>query len=576
MRLLSILFAPLSFFFRLLGRPLRLRARSRALKKGGWTELWLEGEVKEERTEPKLPAWIRRRLGREDEPRVALSRLRLFVDLFLEDSKSKGVLVRVGHLGGGWAAADAIREQLLRLRDADKHVIAYLADGASNRSYLVASAASRLVAPPTVTLAPVGAAASTLFMKDALQHAGVHFEVASAGRYKSAPEALTRTSRSEFDFEQTKALVDAVDGALVSAVAQSRGVDAEAAAALIDQTPLVATRAVEAGLIDDVARDEVLLTHVKALDGADEAPTLVGAGAYVGLRDLPSLIRRKYKRVGVVKVHGAIVERAGPYAGLMGHVALEKSVVADLRAALADKRIGAVILHVDSRGGGVVASDAIYSAVARVNEEKPVIACFADVAASGGYYVACGASKITASPLTVTGSIGVFSMIPNASALADRFDLHQDVVKNRSNADLYNLFRPRSEDEQAHADREVKAMYDSFVALVAEARNMTVEQVDEVAQGRVWTGTEAHARGLLDGLGGMKEAVVWAKEAAGGTFHRDPVGVSAKRRPMPRPKPFEPKALLAAFAPSMLVEMAALREASPNALAFAYAPLELR
>ena len=184
-------------------------------------------------------------------------------------------------------------------------------------------------------------------------------------------------------------------------------------------------------------------------------------------------------------------------------LAIDRAVVADLRGALEDPSINAVVLHVDSRGGSVTASDAIYSAVHRLDKEKPVVACFGDVSASGGYYVACGARSIVASPLTITGSIGVFAMIPTWPKLTEMLSVGHDVVKNRRHADLYDPWTGLREDERAFAQESVAAMYDAFISLVAESCGLTKEEVHAVAEGRVWSGKAARSHRLIDGVGGM-------------------------------------------------------------------------
>jgi len=215
-------------------------------------------------------------------------------------------------------------------------------------------------------------------------------------------------------------------------------------------------------------------------------------------------------------------------------------VVDDLRAALADKSVGAVVLHVNSRGGSVTASEAIWAAVRRVDKDKPVIACFGDVAASGGYYVACGARNIVAAPLTVTGSIGVFGMLPTWPELAARFGVGHDVIKNFDNAALYDPWGGLDARALAHVQREVEGMYEDFVGKVSDARRLPVETVKAVAEGRVWMGTAAREHHLVDGLGGITEAIDRAKSEAGGRFEADPVLVHSLRS-RPRPAPFEAK-----------------------------------
>jgi protease-4 len=298
--------------------------------------------------------------------------------------------------------------------------------------------------------------------------------------------------------------------------------------------------------------------------------------------------RRTKKHIGVVEVHGAIVDTGSPYLTYVDRLAVQQAVVNDLRAALEDPGIGAVILHVDSRGGSVTASDAIWSAVKRLDREKPVIACMGNVAASGGYYVACGARSIVCSPLTITGSIGVYAMYPVWPELARMIGVNHDVVKNRLHAAMYDPWREISEDARAHADREVAAMYDAFIGLVAEARGKTKEEIDAIAQGRVWSGRKAKALGLIDGLGGMEEALERAREAAPGvSFEEEPVLVhSWRNQGRPPPPDVSKNFALSELAHEMLrlapmgrvvEELALLSLTSKSRVlpVFAYAPFEL-
>ena len=580
MKLLRLLFAPFRFLLRLLLRPLKWWSRSRAAG-DGWIELHLEGGVTELRAPSRFTALVRRWLGEEEDPKVTLSAIRRLVDAIIADKKTKGLLVRIGPIGGGWASAATLRRQLRRVADAGRTVVVHFKGTAGNREYLVATAAKQIWSPPAEAIAPVGAAATTLFFKEVLDKAGVTVEVASAGRFKSAPEAFTRTERSEADREQTTALVNRIDDALLDAVGACHGVDRAGAEALLDTAPVVGSHAATQGLCHAALRDEDVPDAVAKLAELEKPPRLVAAGGYLDQRTLLPLARRPAKRVGIVEVHGAIVERASPYSGALDAVALEKTVVANLRAAQADKRIGAVILHVNSPGGGVAASDAIYAAVKRLDEEKPVIACFGDIAASGGYYVACGARAIVAQPLTVTGSIGVFGMLPVAAALGVKLGLHHDVIKNRVHADMYDIWRTRTEAERAHAEREVGALYDDFVQLVAAARKRERDEIHEVAQGRVWIGADAQAQGLVDGLGGFEEAMDRAKAAAKARFHIDPVLIRTKRT-MRRPAPKKPDSRLLTELAGLtragpkLLEMAALEAAAPMASGWAYTPLDVR
>jgi protease-4 len=524
--------------FALLFLPLKRLARKRALVGRGWVELDVAGEITDMRREDRVQEVLLRRALRQPEPRrVVLERLVTLVDELLEDPNARGVLVRLGPLTGGWASAESVRRQLVRLRDGGKYVLVHAERALGNRELLVATGGSRVLVPPTGLIAAGGTAAPGLFLKGLLDKLGLTFEVASAGRFKSAPDQFTRKERSEADLEQTKAIVDALDEALVDALRTGRGLTDEKAKAFLQEAPIVGRRAKELGYVDGLALDESLLEEVSAADGLDRKLPPLGAGRYLQLRRPPKPWRRVERHVGVVRVVGNIVDEAPPQGlGPSAEAAVEKRVVADLRAALRDPNVASVVLLVDSRGGSVTASDAIWAAVRRLRHDKPVVAYFADVSASGGYYVACGAQAIVCSPLTITGSIGVFSVLPTWPELTRRLDIGHDVVKNLENADLYNPWEGFDDARRAHAQREVEVMYDAFLDRVVEARGMTRDQVHDVAQGRVWMGKDAHAAGLVDGLGGFPEAVDRARHLAKGSVSERPQVVKA-RRPQSRPRP---------------------------------------
>ena len=517
--------------------PLKELARRRALVGRGWVELGIAGEVTEVRKEDSLQEVLVRRLTQQPEPkRVVLARVRQLVDELLADPHAKGVLVRLGALAGGWVTADRLRQELLRLRDGGKYVVVQVERGAGNAELLVATAASRLLMPPTGTLAAAGVAAPGLFFRGLLEKAGLRFEVASAGRFKSAPDQFTRSDRSGPDLEQTEAIVKALDQALVDALRVGRGLEPSTAEALLAAAPMVGRRAKQLGYVDGLALDEDLGDAVRSADGLDRKMDPMGAGRYLQIRRPPTPWKRVERHVGVVRVAGNIVDEAPRNPAT--EVAAEKRVVADLRAALRDPSVASVVLLVDSRGGSVTASDGIWSAVKRLDHDKPVVACFSNVAASGGYYVACGARHIVCSPLTLTGSIGVFAVIPTWPELTRRLGIGHDVVKTRDNADLYNPWAGFDEARRAHAQREVAEMYEAFLERVSAARAMDRDAVDAVAQGRVWIGSDAHDAKLVDGLGGFEEAVDRARSLAGGVVAAEPMLVKA-RRPQSRPRPVQ-------------------------------------
>lgn len=508
--------------------------RRRTFKAGRYYVLDWAGEVIETEPEGRIERWARELFWPGDDG-VMLSEVRA-LSRALKRRAPSGLIIRLGPLDAGYAKCMELRALLAEIA---RHTTVYveLGSGAGGRELLVASAAQHVSAPPSVHIAPVGAAATTFFGTRLLGRLGLTARVASRGRYKSAIEPFTREDRSEADREQTTKLVEGLDRLLVSTLAESRRRSEEELAQLMDDAPYSGQRAAERGLIDLVLREDELVAKLGQEVGVDHFRLDRGEGLVRGdevprLRLLPP----SKKEIGLVMVEGAIVDRHAPQQLTQ---AAASEVIDDLRSAQADEDLAAVVLYVDSPGGSVAASDAILGAVRRLDQEKPVVAYFSDVAASGGYYIACGARRIVASPYTITGSIGVFQMLPDASRLLEKLEIAVDTVKLRRHADFGSPFRAPTEEEMQHSDHEVEEIYERFLELVATARKRPKDEVAQAAEGRVWLGQEAHAQGLVDELGGLETALAAARTLAAVPCEEVPRRVRTKRRaqdrlPVPR------------------------------------------
>ncbi|MEO7096926.1 MAG: signal peptide peptidase SppA, partial [Polyangiales bacterium] len=448
----------------------------------------------------------------------------------------------------GWASLEALRSELSRVRAGGKRLVVWLPEGASNREVYVASAASTIVAPPAADISLTGVKSERHFIRRALDKIGVSVELHARKEFKSAGDGAVRDDRSPADRLQTEAMVTAIDRALVFAIAEGRGIDEAAARAIVDAGPTRASTAKTRGLIDLVGHD-------------DDLPTLLGTKIVSARRFLvrrrsgldrfsyAAMFRRR-KVIAIVQVHGTIASGGNPLARALGPIATAEQVVADLRAAERDPRVAGVVLDVDSRGGTVTASDAIYAAARRLAAKKPLFARMGDVAASGGYYVAAAGRAIVARPLTITGSIGVVAMRPIAARLAEHIGITRDVVSRGRFADADAFLRAPTDEERALFDREIDQHYDEFVALVAASRGRSVEEVEPLARGRVWTGTDAHAQKLVDHLGGLDRAVELVRAALPDVALEDEPRVIAARLPSHRlddAPPATPMATIAAL-----------------------------
>ncbi|MGZ5971609.1 MAG: S49 family peptidase, partial [Polyangiales bacterium] len=446
--MLRILLYPLVVLIRLLLSPLRAFRRKRAAPKGALIEIILKGKMRE--GPPKPTKWWPPRflVARAPRPELRLSILRRVFDEVIDDERVAGIMLRLDPLDAGWATLEALRAELWRIRAANKRVCVWLPNGAGNREFFVASAAHTIVAPPTADIALVGIKSEAHYARKALDRLGVEVELHARKEFKSAGDRAARDDRSDGDRVQTTVIVESVDAALIAAMAEGRGMSVAEVEAAIDEGPTHAKFALERKLIDHVCHD-------------DDLPTVLGATIANGSgwfarrrrgRDPRPLFPRPF--VGVVEVHGGITSGSTPIAGVMGPIAIADRVIADLRAAERDPLVAAVVIDIDSPGGTIVASDAIGAAVRRLAAKKPVFARMGDVAASGGYWVACEAKAIVARPLTITGSIGVVAIRPIAARLADKLGISRDVIARGRFADLDALTRPPRDDERELFARE--------------------------------------------------------------------------------------------------------------------------
>jgi protease-4 len=360
----------------------------------------------------------------------------------------------------------------------------------------------------------------------ALARLGVVPEILARGRYKSAGESLVRDSMSAPQREQLEALVGGFHDALVDAISTGRGKDSALAHAAVDGAPYLGAEAVGAGLADAALHDDEALARVLP----EGKGALVPAARYLARRSARLGPVRRPDVLGVVTVHGAIVQ-AGSAPWMR---ASDDHVISALRAARESKRVQGVVLHIDSPGGSALASDRMHHELLRLAKAKPLVACMANVAASGGYYVAAAAHAIVAQPTTITGSIGVVSARLAVDPLLSRLGVTTEVVARGAHAGLLHPTRQLTPEEREVADRELAQVYRAFIAVVAEGRKKTVEEVEALAQGRVWSGADAHARGLVDELGGFDRALEILRSKIGAAGEAAiPVVVRPSRRALP-------------------------------------------
>ncbi|MCY1045197.1 signal peptide peptidase SppA [Corallococcus sp. bb12-1] len=436
-------------------------------------------------------------------------RLLKFLDLATRDERLKGVMVKMEGLPGvGWGGAEELRQAFLRLRQAGKKVVVVMLSG-DDRAYLVASAADGVYALTEASLPINGLALSVTSIGGTMDKLGVHWDVARVGEYKTATDQLTRSDMSPAEKETLDAYLDGLVAHNDKAVEAGRKLSPEKLRAAWTGGILSSRRAKDAGLLDGVVSATELDARV--------------AEWFPGLRFHPTYAPRDERedrwglrrRIAVVPILGDITggrSREDPLG--FARIAGAETVVRALAQAQEDPSVVAIVLRVDSGGGDVLASDLMYRAVLEAKRHKPVIASMGDAAASGGYYAAVGADEVLAEPTTLTGSIGIYYVKPALEGLGAKLGLNQETVKRGDMADLLEWWRPWTPEQQVAVQAWVDDSYDTFITEVALNRKMDKAKVDAVARGRVWSGQDALARGLVDGLGGLNEAVAAARRRA--------------------------------------------------------------
>src|SRR5829696_159341 len=429
------------------------------------------------------------------------------------DGRPRGVVLRLRSLDAGWAALEELRREITALREHGGRVVAYLLDPVDSRSYYLACAADEILAAPLTTIGVTGLRTRINFLKDALSRIGLEAEVIAVSPYKSAGDPFVRNDFSRESREQAERLLDRRFEELVGVISQGRDLSLEETRSAIDGAPYAAPEAVSHGLLDGVCYEDELPERLGAEGGRAK---LVEWG--VARRSLRVAYRRSpRRRVGLVSLSGTIVRGKSrrlpvPLPLLGGEQAGSESVVAALRLAENNRRVAAILFHVESPGGDALASDLIWREVERIRVKKPVVVLMGNAAASGGYYVSAAANHVVARRTTITGSIGVLSIRPVARSLYEKIGVHPATVERGARAGLLDLSRSPTPDELRVLREQLSFMYDEFKDRVTRGRGVGATELEGVAGGRVWTGAEALDLGLADEVGGFEEALRKARE----------------------------------------------------------------
>ena len=430
------------------------------------------------------------------------------------NSNIKGIYLNAGILDCSHASLQEIRNALVNFKKSGKFLIAY-SDAYTQGGYYIASAADKIIVNPAGSLSWHGLAAESMFYKDLLEKLGIKMQVFRVGTYKSAVEPFVCTEMSPANREQTQAFVNSIWQRIVADVAESRHISTDTLNSLADRNMdfQPAETYAATGLADTLMYKDEVLAYLKSLTGMGNADNLRTL-SLDEMANVPDSPKSKSKNVIAIYYAFGEIDNAASYDEGINSEKMAK----DLRELRKDERIKAVVLRVNSPGGSAYGSEQIWREVSLLNAEKPVVVSMGDYAASGGYYISCAASRIVAEPATLTGSIGIFGLVPDASRLLkDKLGLRFDGVKTNRLADLGNIGRPMNEEEGALMQNMVNNGYELFTKRCAEGRGMPADSIKKIAEGRVWTGEMAKELNLVDDLGGIDTAIEIAAEMSGTT-----------------------------------------------------------
>lgn len=431
------------------------------------------------------------------------------IDYAKTDSRIKGISIENNLSRLGMTQRKSLIEKLDEFKKTGKFVVAY-ADYYSQGEYFLASVADTVFVNPMGGVDLKGLATEVLYMKDLQEKTGIQMEVIRHGKYKSAVEPYLQQSMSDENREQMTVLLNSIWDSFVGIIGENRQLSIETLNEIAtDLNGRNAELALENKLVDRIAYlDEYHNSIRTALNlKLDDKISEIEVLDYVKDVRLKSSKSGSKDRIAVIFAQGEIRGGEGSV-NIIGEGAINRA----LKAARSNDNIKAVVLRVNSPGGSALTSDIIWREIELTKKTKPVIVSMGDLAASGGYYIACNATKIFAEPGTITGSIGVFGMVPNFEKVATKFGIKSEQVKTHENADGYSPFVKMSPKYREVLTESIETVYNIFLSRVADGRGMTIEQVDSVAQGRVWTGTMAKDLGLVDELGSLDDAIEYAAE----------------------------------------------------------------
>ena len=474
------------------------------LKPNSVYEIKLEGNLIDRSEDDPFSAAFAQAMGKTAEKSMGLDDLLANIEKAKNDANIVGIYLNGGSLSGGFASLKEIRNALIDFKKSGKFIVAY-ADNYSQKDYYLVSVANKILINPQGMLELKGLSAQTMFFKNTLDKLGIEMQIVKVGTYKSAVEPLITTKMSDANREQVTVYMGSIWKTFLTEVSAARKISVEKLNAYADEMLMFqpTEKAKQYGLVDGLVyadeADSILKTFVKGLE-KDKEVTLVKHSA---MTKLPDTSKYDKNKVAVIYAVGEITDAAGE-----GIVA--KDLIKTINDVAKDSAVKAVVLRVSSPGGSAYASEQIWHALNKLKAKKTLIVSMGDYAASGGYYISCMADKIVAQPNTITGSIGIFGVIPNISGLNEKLGLTYDGVKTNKMSDAITVNRKFTPEERDLMQNYVNRGYELFVKRCADGRKMKTEQIKVIAEGRVWTGEDAIKNGLVDKIGGLNDAIALA------------------------------------------------------------------
>lgn len=470
-------------------------------------KLTLEGSLSDNVQENPIAA-----LMSETEKALSLKDILSTIQTAKNNTNISGIYIEAKSLSAGSASLEAIRRALTDFKESGKFVVAY-SDNYSQGCYYLCSVADKVFLNPQGTLGLVGMASQTMFYKEMLKKIGVDMMIFKVGTYKGAVEPFMLDKLSDANREQIQSYMGTIWDNVVNGIAEARNIPVADINHFANQGLAFgnAEKTVECGLIDELKYRPEAEEFVKELAG--QSDKRLQTANITKLKSIKKTDKVKTDRIAILYAEGEIKAEASssPY---NQEQAITEKVASELIKLKNDDNVKAVVLRVNSPGGSAFVSEQIWRQVVELKKVKPIVVSMGDIAASGGYYISCAASKIVAEPNTLTGSIGIFGIFPNVTGLFDKLSLTTDVVKTNTYADLGDMSRPMREDEKVLIQSFVERGYDTFLTRCADGRDMSKEAINEIGQGRVWTGEQAKERGLVDELGGIDTAIETAASLA--------------------------------------------------------------